>query len=173
MKINHSKKIHHTQKQNQKSRNIINYSIFISFAIVTIGLSIGIAMNLSKPEYYQNDVSNVVSRPKPKPTCDGISIKSNCVLDNINYKTYVYHSAVPEKSHIEQVTTYEKKVIGYCTLCNDGTYSPSCATGRGACSHRGGVAQWNAPEYNNVPVYSTKTVVDAPAQAAYYEKVTE
>lgn len=111
--------------------------------------------------------------PEAKPTCNGSSIISNCVLNNINYKTYVYHLAVPEKTHNEQVTTYEKKVTGYCTLCNDGTYSPSCATGRGACSHHSGVAQWNAPEYSNVPVYSTRTVVDAPAQDAYYEKVTE
>lgn len=108
-----------------------------------------------------------------KPTCDGTSTTSNCVLDNVNYITYVYHPAVPEKSHTEQVTTYEKKVVSYCTLCNDGTYSPSCATGRGACSWHGGVAQWNAPVYRNVPVYSTKTIVDAPAQDAYYEKIVE
>lgn len=117
------------------------------------------------------------SRPdtvtETKPTCDGNVITSKCVLNNINYKTYVYHLAIPEKTHTEQVTTYEKKIIGYCTLCNDGTYSPSCATGRGACSHHGGVAQWNAPEYSNTPVYSTKIVVDAPAKDAYYEKVTE
>ena len=111
--------------------------------------------------------------PRPKPTCDGTSIKSNCTIDNVNYKTYIYHPAVPEKSHTEQVTTYEQKVTGYCTLCQDGTYSPSCATGRGACSHHGGVAQWNAPRTSNVPVSSTKNVVDAPARAEYYEKIAE
>lgn len=105
------------------------------------------------------------------PTCDGKDVTKNCTLDGIAYSTYIYHVAEPEKSHTETVTKYERKVSSYCTLCNDGTYSPSCATGRGACSHHGGVAQWNAPRYSNVPVYSTKKVVDVPAKKAYYEKV--
>lgn len=105
------------------------------------------------------------------PTCDGTTVTSNCVAEGVNYSTYVYHPAEPEKSHTETVTTYTQKVTSYCTLCNDGTYSPSCATGRGTCSHHDGVAQWNAPVYSNVPENSTKTVVDAPAKAEYYEKV--
>ena len=113
------------------------------------------------------------SKPKPKPTCDGKNINSNCQLDGVNYKTYIYHAAIAEKSHSEQVVTYEKKVTSYCTLCQDGTMSPSCATGRGACSHHGGVAQWNAPVYSNIPVYSTKKVVDTPAKEAFIEKVAE
>lgn len=80
-----------------------------------------------------------------KPVCDGTNVTANCALDGINYATYIYHPAVPEKSHAETVTTYSREVTGYCTLCNDDTYSPSCATGRGACSYHGGVAQWNAP----------------------------
>lgn len=40
-----------------------------------------------------------------------------------------------------------KKIAGHCTLCNDGTYSKTCATGRGACSRHGGVKQYNAPIY--------------------------
>lgn len=107
------------------------------------------------------------------PICDGTTITTNCSVDGINYATYIYHPAVAEKTHTETTTTYEEKVTGYCTLCNDGTYSPSCATGSGACSHHGGVAQWNAPRYGNVPVYGTKTVVDSPAQEAYYEKVAQ
>lgn len=103
--------------------------------------------------------------------CDGISVTANCTVDGINYVTYIYHPAVAEKTHTETVTTYKEEITSYCTLCNDGTYSPSCATGRGACSHHGGVAQWNAPRYSRVPQYSTKTVVDKPAQEAYYEKV--
>ena len=111
--------------------------------------------------------------PKAKPICDGTSVTTDCTVEGVNYSTYVYHSAVAEKSHTETVTTYQKKVTGYCTLCNDGTYSPSCATGRGACSYHGGVQEWNAPEYTNSPVYSTNTIIDAPAQAAYYSKVAE
>lgn len=110
---------------------------------------------------------------KVKPTCNGTSVTAACSVDGISYAKYLYHPAVAEKSHNETVTTYEEQITSYCTLCNDGTYSPSCATGRGACSHHGGVAQWNAPRYSNVPVYSTKTVIDTPAKEAYYEKIAE
>jgi hypothetical protein len=108
---------------------------------------------------------------KVVPLCDGTIVTQNCTLEGVSYSTYVYHSAVAEKSHEETTTTYEQKVTSYCTLCNDGTYSPSCATGRGACSHHDGVAQWNAPRYSNVPVQSVKKIIDSPAQDAYYEKV--
>lgn len=146
--------------------------------LATFGIAAALAGSPPKatptpiPEPPSGVTAKPVEPPQP-PTCNGTSVTSNCVLDGAHYKTYVYHEAVPEKSHTEQVTNYEKKVVGYCTLCSDGTYSPSCATGRGACSHHGGVAQWNAPKYENVPVYTNKTVVDAPAQAAYYEKVTQ
>jgi len=110
---------------------------------------------------------------KITPTCDGEIIISDCVVDNIRYSTYIYHEAVEEKSHTETITTYKEEISSYCTLCNDGTYSPSCATGRGACSHHGGVAQWNAPRYSKVPEYTTRKVIDSPAQEAYYEKVLQ
>lgn len=117
------------------------------------------------------DSSTIVKATRP--TCNGTTVNTNCELDGINYIKYAYHPAVQERSHTETITTYEEKIVGYCTLCNDGTYSPSCATGRGACSWHGGVAQWNAPKYTNVPVYISKKVVDAPAKEAYYEKVKE
>ena len=105
------------------------------------------------------------------PTCNGTTVTASCVEGGISYISYVYHPAVAEVSHTESVTTYQKEVSGYCTLCSDGTYSPSCATGRGACSHHGGVAQWNAPRYRSVPLNTNKTVVDSTAKEAYYEKV--
>lgn len=111
--------------------------------------------------------------PKIVPTCDGTTVTSNCTLDGINYKTYIYHPDVAEKTHIEEVVTYKEEVTGYCTLCNDGTYSPSCSTGRGTCSHHGGVDQWNAPRISRVPIYSTKMVIDEPAKKAFYEKILE
>lgn len=118
--------------------------------------------------------TNSSSKPVEKitPVCDGTIVTKNCEIEGVSYSAYIYHPAEAEKSHEETVTTYEQKLSDYCTLCNDGTYSPSCATGRGACSHHGGVAQWNAPRYSNVPVYSTKKVIDSPAKEAYYEKVT-
>lgn len=153
----------------------------IAGAITSVVILLGALGSLSQTEPptidpHNNEAAVASTSTNTKPTipkCDGTAITSNCVLDGVKYRTYVYHEAVPEKTHTEQVTTYEKKVTGYCTLCNDGTYSPSCATGRGACSHHGGVAEWNAPLYSSVPVYSNKTVVDAPVQAAYYEKVTD
>lgn len=110
---------------------------------------------------------------KALPVCDGMKVTSKCKADGGVYKVYVYHPAIAAKTHQETVTTYKEKVTGYCTLCADGTYSPSCATGRGACSWHGGVAQWNAPIKSSVPVYDTKQVVDEPAKEAYYDKVLD
>lgn len=125
-------------------------------------------------EAYKNS-SKIESTKSPhvekKVTCDGIVETKNCEFEGVKYSTYVYHQAVPEKSHQEQTTTYRQEITSYCTLCNDGTYSPSCATGRGACSHHGGVAQWNAPRYSQVPIVETKTVIDEPAKEAYIEKI--
>jgi len=147
---------------------IIAASLLFSF--------IGSAAN--NPQSSSSNVTESVNKTTPAkaaekvtPTCDGTTITNNCIIDNISYSTYIYHSAVAEKSHIETITTYEQKITSTCTLCEDGTYSPSCATGRGACSHHGGVAQWNAPRYSSVPVSSTKKIIDTPAAEAYYEKV--
>lgn len=108
---------------------------------------------------------------KQESICNGTTVTRDCVADGINYSTYIYHPAVAEKSHTETVTTYEDEISGYCTLCNDGTFSPSCATGRGACSHHDGVAQRNAPRYTSVPKTSSTQVIDSPAQEAFFEKV--
>lgn len=105
--------------------------------------------------------------------CDGIDIIENCELDGVQYLTYKYYPAIEEKSHIETKTTYTKEIISYCTLCNDGTYSPTCATGSGACSHYGGVAQWNAPVYTNVPHYEEIKIIDSPAVLERYEKIVK
>jgi len=107
------------------------------------------------------------------PICNGTSIKAKCKADGAVYEAYVYHAAVIAKTHQQTETTYKEEITGYCTLCTDGTYSPTCATGRGACSWHGGVAQWSAPIKSRVPVYSTKLVVDVPAKEAYYDKVLD
>jgi hypothetical protein len=107
------------------------------------------------------------------PTCDGTTTKANCKHEGAIYKTYNYYPAIAEKSHKVIDTTYKEVVTGYCTLCSDGTYSPSCATGRGACSWHGGVAQWNAPRTSREPVNTERVVVDAPAVAERYEKVLD
>lgn len=161
--------------------HLMNKRVIVGLATVGV-LLVGAAgsgtNNSQTPKPSVDNISsstavNTQAKPKAKPICDGTEITTDCSVDGVDYSTYIYHAAVPEKTHSETVTTYQKQITGYCTLCNDGTYSPSCATGRGACSWHGGVQEWNAPEYTNTPLYSTNVVVDAPAQAAYYEKVPQ
>ena len=104
-------------------------------------------------------------------TCDGIIVTENCIFEGEEYLTYKYYPYEEEKYHIETITTYTKEVVGRCTLCKDGTRSPSCATGKGACSHHGGVAEWNAPIYKDVAHKEEKKVIDEPAKEERYEKV--
>jgi tetratricopeptide (TPR) repeat protein len=51
----------------------------------------------------------------------------------------------------DQINPITRRVIGHVTRCNDG--STSQATGRGACSHHGGVANWNDPVYEESRKY--------------------
>lgn len=55
-----------------------------------------------------------------------------------------------EKLH-NKINPIRKSIIGYETLCNDGTTSN--ARGRGACSHHGGVRNWNNPIYEESRKY--------------------
>lgn len=103
------------------------------------------------------------------PTCDGSTVTEGCVLDGVRYNRYVYQPAVEQQSHMEQRSSQEQVVTGYCTLCMDNTYSPTCATGKGACSHHGGVPQWNALVYGTKTNTWEEEIIDVPAQAEYYE----
>jgi hypothetical protein len=146
----------------------------ITAGVLLLGV-IGLTSGQSQPSSLDTTQSSSTSDTiqKATPVCDGTVVTTNCALDNVDYLTYVYHPAVAEVSHNETVTTYKQEITSYCTLCNDDTYSPSCATGRGTCSYHGGVQEWNAPRYSSVPEYSTKNVIDTPAQEAYYEKITK
>ena len=99
---------------------------------------------------------------------DGTTITTNCQVDGIVYSKYIYHPAIPESSNVEIVTTYENQIVDYKTQCNDGTWSPSNAKGKGACSHHGGVYDFYAPVYRSVRVDTEQTVID-PAVDAWYE----
>lgn len=57
----------------------------------------------------------------------------------------------PAKRLYEKVNPEKRRITGYCTLCADG--SISYATGRGACSWHGGVAEWNHPIYETYRKY--------------------
>lgn len=115
----------------------------------------------------QSEKSNIII------VCDGTNITENCELNGIQYLKYKYHPAEDEKYHFENNTTYTREIVGYCTLCNDGTYSPSCSTGSGTCSHHGGVAQWNAPVYETISHTEHTKVIDSPSVPEWYETVVK
>ncbi len=70
----------------------------------------------------------------------------------------IYQSAqlnnVEAKKIYERINPFIKEIIGYVTRCCDGT--TSSATGRGACSHHGGVCNWNDPIYSKRRKYQVK-----------------
>ena len=61
-------------------------------------------------------------------------------------------SAEAEKLH-EKINPLRKRISYYLTRCCDGTASPSNAKGSGACSHHGGVCDWNEPVYEEYRQY--------------------
>jgi len=102
-----------------------------------------------------DDIKN--STPNCENIDEGFCKNSN---DNYAYKTLEsqaieYKPAVPDR----QVIT------GYCTLCNDGTRSPSCSTGRGTCSWHNGIEESNAPIYKTI--YGTPAIQARPAVYSY------
>ena len=107
---------------------------------------------------------------KQPPTCDGVSITSDCVVDGITYSKYIYHPAKEAVTHIEKVQTgTETTTSDPYILCKDGFHWGS-KTRKGACSGHNGVAD---PEHVDViekPVYEEQIVEDSPAQDEYYEK---
>lgn len=107
---------------------------------------------------------------KQLPTCDGVSITSDCVVDGITYSKYIYHPAKEAVTHVEKVQTgTETTTSDPYILCKDG-FRWGSKTRKGACSGHNGVAD---PEHVDViekPVYEEQIVEDSPAQDEYYEK---
>ena len=104
------------------------------------------------------------------PTCDGISITSNCLVDGITYSKYIYHPAKEAVTHVENVQTgTETRTSSPYILCNDGFHWGSM-THRGACSGHNGVADFEHVDTYEIPVYQEQIVEDSPAQNEYYEK---
>lgn len=86
------------------------------------------------------------------PSCDTIGegfCKQESVTspDGKNIISYTYKILVKKAVEYQAAVPDKREVVSYCTLCNDGTFSPSCAVGRGACSWHGGVAQYNVAQY--------------------------
>ena len=104
------------------------------------------------------------------PTCDGISITSNCLVDGITYSKYIYHPAKEAVTHVENVQTgTETRTSSPYILCNDGFHWGSM-THRGACSGHNGVADFEHVDTYEIPVYQEQIIEDSPAQDEYYEK---
>lgn len=165
-----------------KEKNKFKIAIII---VVALLLLVGIFSNNNTKTFETNnkekqnsetiEVSAEDNKPVEEelPICDGSKIINNCEVDGVIYEVYKYYPPEEEQFHMETITTYEKKITGYCTLCNDGTFSPTCATGRGACSHHGGVARYNAPIYSEVPKTEQKKVIDKEATPERWEKIVK
>ena len=163
--------------ENFWKKNIINKVIVIIAGLFIIGM---LGTNFSEDATTDYNIkSNEVKINASDQTkveniveiCDGVNIIKDYELDGIKYILYKYYPAEEETFHYETEVTYEKKIVGYCTLCNDGTRSPSCSTGSGTCSHHGGVAEWNAPIYKEVAHEEKTKVIDSPAKDERYETI--
>jgi len=81
---------------------------------------------------------------------------------------YTYKTVITPAIAYKPGTPDRQEAIGVCTLCNDGTFSPSCAVGRGACSYHSGVNSYNVPVYRTIP--GTPAVQAQPAVYSYSPK---
>lgn len=59
----------------------------------------------------------------------------------------------PATKLYDQLNPLLRKLLYYQTVCCDGSDSPSNAKGSGACSHHGGVCNWNKPIYETYRKY--------------------
>ncbi|TAL14685.1 hypothetical protein EPN95_02155 [Patescibacteria group bacterium] len=115
-----------------------------------------------------------IKTPKETQIADSIS-KTTQSCNNVesgfcekDIGTYVDKSVVSPAVMYQPGTPDIKTIIGYCTLCNDGTFSPSCAVGRGACSYHSGVAGYNVAQYMTTP--GTPEIAAQPAVYSYEPK---
>ena len=123
------------------------------------------------------------------PTCNGTSISHSCQIDGVNYATYIYHPESAAVTHVvhhpavtHTVTTYvqanEGKYAGSqaTAKCADGSYNGADPYYSWTCNYHGGVAAIgpfsNTQTITDQAAYD-ETVTDAPAQAAYYDKVVK
>ncbi|MBO0953226.1 hypothetical protein [Fibrella forsythiae] len=72
-------------------------------------------------------------------------------LDNLRQASKAGHESSAQL--YEKLNPLIRKVSYYQTVCCDGSYSPSNAKGSGACSHHGGVCNWNLPIYETYRKY--------------------
>jgi hypothetical protein len=116
----------------------------------------------------ENEIANNIKNYTPR--CDDIDegfCERSKVADNdeISYAEKVL--VIPAVEY-KPGKPSRKEITGYCTLCTDNTFSPSCAVGRGACSWHGGVSQYNVPQY--VTTLEAQEVAARPAIYTFNSK---
>ncbi|MFT3747041.1 MAG: tetratricopeptide repeat protein [Agriterribacter sp.] len=78
--------------------------------------------------------------------------KTGKIHEAVNDLKPLVHSGNTEAEKLyNKINPIRKRVAYYITRCCDGTTSN--ATGRGACSHHGGVCNWNEPVYEEYRKY--------------------
>ena len=160
---------------NQKANNLSNKETIQKANNLSNKETISENKKDEKPQEKQQENSqdeNTKEKKEELPTCDGKKVTSNCKVGDITYSKYIYHPAQKAVTHTEKVQTGTKNEYSNpYTLCADG--SRSGATGKGACSKHGGVAEWKHRDLIEVPIYEEKTIIDSPAKNEYYEKVVK
>lgn len=140
-------------------------------------ISIKIALTLSKTDYEKTKSNSIYANYllKSNKFVDAIPEFTSSINNNYNLCDALYKRAIcyqktkkiqeavndlreaikhgndEAKPLYEKLNPIKKKLIGYTTLCCDGTTSSS--RGRGACSHHNGVCDWNHPIYEEYRQY--------------------
>lgn len=79
-------------------------------------------------------------------------VHAGIILDAVNDLKLILGTGNGEADKLyDRINPIVKHITGYVTRCRDG--STSYAKGRGACSHHGGVANWNDPIYETSRKY--------------------
>lgn len=117
-----------------------------------------VAFKLLNAEQYREALTLIKSLLAEKSEAELFYCRAVCYLktDSIRLAVADLDSAKaggykPAVKLYNKVNPLIKHITGYCTLCADGTIS--YATGRGACSWHGGVAEWNHPMYETSRKY--------------------
>lgn len=98
------------------------------------------------------------------PLCDSVASGFCQRESGIYYNKVLITPEVPYRPS----TPDRHELIGFCTRCRDGSLSPSCAVGSGACSWHGGVAAYNEPQYKTIP--GSPEIPGKPAEYSYTVK---
>jgi len=177
---------HHVRKQLTSHSFAVSTLVIASILIIVLCIfntnispfrAFGGAIWFNHGSHYISDAEisdriEKINAPAEAKTIDSISqstqacdaVESGFCQQSTN--TYTDKNIIKTAVAYQPGTPDTEKVVGYCTLCNDGTFSPSCAVGRGACSYHSGVNAYNVAEYLTVP-----GTPEVPAQPAIYSYI--